>query len=260
MRELAPDPRLQAVVRGYWQADWSPPPTPEQHQQMPQHLWHLAFCSADSWEGSAGGLWTPAPAATLQPIRAQSEMIWTRGFSRRLVAQLYPWAVQQLFGRALADPSKLAEAPEAQAIRALLTLGDWSAAQETLEDWLLRLQHAHATEAGKGVQAAQRLYATPGQAKIGVLADELNLCPRQLEREFKREVGTTPKTLARLIRFDALTDRMMATPDLVLTTLAYDLGFSDQAHLSKEFQQLTQMSPSAFQVQVELRRAGEVVG
>lgn len=246
VRQLAPPPLLQGVVEMFWQFEGPPQSEPQQHQQFAQHLWHLSFCGDDSWQLGGHGLWQQAPAAELQPLRLGSDFVTTRGYQKRMAAELYPWAVRQLFGWALDRPPELAAARESQAIRALLTLGEWDAALETLHDWLTRLFLAGGREGGKGVQAARKLYASPGGARIGDLAEELQVSQRQLEREFQAEIGVTPKTLARLVRFDAALGQLIDSPASNLATLAYDLGFADQSHLTREFRALTLMTPSAF--------------
>jgi len=56
----------------------------------------------------------------------------------------------------------------------------------------------------------------------------------------------SPKALARLIRFDEAHTRLWNAPRQSLTTLAYELGYADQAHFSREFRALAAIPPSAF--------------
>jgi AraC-like DNA-binding protein len=87
------------------------------------------------------------------------------------------------------------------------------------------------------------LRATGGRMRVGALADALGCSPRHLGNAFAAEVGVPPKTAARLIRFEAARARVADVP---LARLAADHGFSDQAHLSREFRELGGAPPTAF--------------
>ena len=66
------------------------------------------------------------------------------------------------------------------------------------------------------------------------------------------EVGVNAKTLARLIRFEEVRNRLWLEPKVSLAQLAYELGFADQAHLTREFRALSYMTPRTFGQFVQL--------
>lgn len=115
-----------------------------------------------------------------------------------------------------------------------------------LSDLLLaRLEPAR--EPGRQVREAVRLiYATCGRLRVRWLADQVNLSLSQLEREFKRHVGVGPKLLARQARVSALAAEATRVPNPDLAWLAYRYGFSDQAHLTREFGELMGLTPGSF--------------
>jgi AraC-like DNA-binding protein len=79
---------------------------------------------------------------------------------------------------------------------------------------------------------------------VGALARELAISERQLRRRFYAAVGYGPGTLARVLRFRrflGLVDR--GRDDLA--GLAFDAGYADQAHLTRESRRLTGLSPRA---------------
>jgi AraC-like DNA-binding protein len=69
---------------------------------------------------------------------------------------------------------------------------------------------------------------------------------RQLQRQFDETTGVSPKTLARTIRFEAIRERLMFDPNANLTELAYEFGYTDQAHFIKDFRAFTDKTPSEF--------------
>jgi AraC-like DNA-binding protein len=90
----------------------------------------------------------------------------------------------------------------------------------------------------------QRLHSNNGNFKLMELEYKLGITSRQLERVFKSRVGLRPKDIGRFIRMNAAFATLSERPNLSLTNLAYQLGYFDLAHFSKDFRQLTGLSPS----------------
>jgi AraC-like DNA-binding protein len=94
--------------------------------------------------------------------------------------------------------------------------------------------------------AAQMLYREKGQFRVSELAEYCDLSARQLERQFQNIVGVSPKTLARTIRFEEIRNRLMFNPETSLTDLAYEFGYTDQAHFIRDFKEFTGKTPGEF--------------
>lgn len=92
-------------------------------------------------------------------------------------------------------------------------------------------------------RAAMRLCAQPRLA-TDTLADEQHVSRRQLERDFMRFIGTSPRHLARVAQVQAVSRRGQAGAGLA--DIAADIGFADQAHMSRVVQQLTGLTPRRF--------------
>jgi AraC-like DNA-binding protein len=92
------------------------------------------------------------------------------------------------------------------------------------------------------------LLATRGAVPIGELARETGWSARHLDNRFRAEIGLTPKTAARVIRFDRarrmLMGRVSAGHPPDLARLAAAGGYYDQAHLAREFRGLAGVPPS----------------
>jgi AraC-like DNA-binding protein len=88
-----------------------------------------------------------------------------------------------------------------------------------------------------------RIEADRGSLRIGDLEKSTGLSARQLERKFAQNIGISPKTFARVVRFKsvvAAADRP-DPPDWV--RLAGDFGFADQPHLVREFKTFSGLTP-----------------
>jgi AraC-like DNA-binding protein len=89
-------------------------------------------------------------------------------------------------------------------------------------------------------EAARRL----GRQDVGAVARELAISERQLRRRFQAAAGYGPKTLARILRFRRVVDAIDGGRN-DLATLAFDAGYADQAHLTRETRRLAGLPPAA---------------
>lgn len=90
------------------------------------------------------------------------------------------------------------------------------------------------------LEQAQRLYP------IAKLADVSYLSLRQLERNFIKYVGISPKTYFRMQRFLHLLHAKYEDPCQKWGSLAHEFGFYDQMHLVREFRNFLKVRPSSF--------------
>lgn len=100
------------------------------------------------------------------------------------------------------------------------------------------------------VWAWRRLRATGGAIRVDELAAELGWSRRHLARRFREQVGTSPKTAARVLRFERFT-ALLADRTPSLAVLAATAGYADHAHLSRETRALTQWTPSELATRFE---------
>lgn len=99
---------------------------------------------------------------------------------------------------------------------------------------------------GNWVKEASLWLAQPGNGRIQTLSTELRISPRQLSREFSRQVGITPKGFLQVMRFRnvfraAYTQHIHSWMDLVHLG-----GWYDQAHFCNDIYELTGLTPTAF--------------
>lgn len=79
-------------------------------------------------------------------------------------------------------------------------------------------------------------------ARVSVLAAELGLSERQLQRRVLAAVGYGPKTLARIARLR----RLIELTEEPLAARALSAGYASQAHMSDDVRALTGMTPVRF--------------
>lgn len=128
----------------------------------------------------------------------------------------------------------------------MLYAGSISACTEIIEEYLLPLAIKRRPVPGITEQIAQELIQRKGQACVRDLAAKNYLSARQLERNFKKEIGVSPKTYSRMIRLHSLIQSKISNPAAKWTTLAYEYNFFDQMHFIREFNDFLELNPSKF--------------
>jgi AraC-like DNA-binding protein len=99
------------------------------------------------------------------------------------------------------------------------------------------------TELDSATAIAVRLFQrSAGQLSVRDAAAKLGIGQRRLERAFLDRVGTSPKRFARILRFRTAYRALAAGSPQI--RVALDAGYSDQAHLLRDFRELAGASPS----------------
>ena len=89
------------------------------------------------------------------------------------------------------------------------------------------------------------IHATNGQIGIYELSKRNFTTVRQLERNFKKLIGISPKEYANIIRFQhALSLITSSGRTRSLLDIAFECGYYDHSHLSNEIRRITGLSPS----------------
>lgn len=83
-----------------------------------------------------------------------------------------------------------------------------------------------------------------GHATIRAAIEDSGYSHRHFITLFRRAVGLSPKCYLRILRFQRALERMRGKAPLAQVALAS--GFSDQAHFTREFREISGMSPSAY--------------
>ena len=107
-------------------------------------------------------------------------------------------------------------------------------------------------------EAVSRIEASDGQLAISDVASGLSISERQFQRRFRAAVGLTPKQFSRIRRFRACARNMIAERPEEWGRVATAYGFSDQAHLTREFATLSGRPPTTLERYIALIEHGEV--
>ena len=70
---------------------------------------------------------------------------------------------------------------------------------------------------------------------------------RTLNRHFKRKVGLSPKSYAKILQIQFVAELLDANPDISFQDLAYRAGYFDPSHLAHDIQEKRLRTPVQFQ-------------
>jgi AraC-like DNA-binding protein len=85
-----------------------------------------------------------------------------------------------------------------------------------------------------------------GTIAILALSEQLGMSQKHLISQFKRIVGVSPKSLARIYRFQRVLNAVNPTCPVDWTAIAHDALYYDQSHFNRDFESFTGLTPSSY--------------
>jgi AraC-like DNA-binding protein len=95
-------------------------------------------------------------------------------------------------------------------------------------------------------QACQYIFSSEGEYSAQDLVKLIGYSERQIERKFKKQVGITPKTLSRIVRFQKFLATTRTPNTLTLADAAAACGYYDQSHFIRDFTKFSGVSPMKY--------------
>jgi AraC-like DNA-binding protein len=261
-QEFLPHASLRDYVKCFWFLERDYTLQDPNEEVIPDACIELIFNFGAAYVLQTDGLRErEMSAAFLIGLQNKPLLFRSSGTVQIVAARFYAWGALPFLAIQAQPPSNppvtLGDEWQALATRleTKVQAGDYEGAVARLEDFLIG-KRLTATVDLKQIQiAAQMLYHQKGQFRVAELAEYCSLSTRQLQRQFHDVAGVAPKALARTIRFEAIRNRLMSDPDANLTELAYDFGYSDQAHFIHDFKQFVDRTPGEFAAEMRAFQA-----
>ncbi|WP_414941949.1 AraC family transcriptional regulator [Amycolatopsis sp. cmx-11-51] len=114
------------------------------------------------------------------------------------------------------------------------------------EELLLAKHPALTAAARTAIEAVETIAAEPAITRVGELSSRTGLSQRSLQRLFAEHVGTAPKWAIQVYRLNEAAARIAAEERPDYAELATVLGYSDQAHLIRDFRSVTGWVPTEY--------------
>ena len=212
----------------------------------------IYFLDPPSVDSPAGR--RPLPRCTLIPLLRRPLHLAASGVVRCAAVRLHAWTAGLLLSQADASISNWHDATTAfgphvlSSVLAALRTGAWTEVTRCF-DAALQAALAGPPPAAANLAAARSLVALPHGARgIGTadLARRQGRSRRQVERGVRRVTQRSPKQLSSLARFQFVRDTLWARPAVELAALAFEAGYADQAHLTRQFRRYAGQTPGEF--------------
>ena len=191
----------------------------------------------------------PLPSPFVVGLLNQPAVFYARNRLEIMAVRCFPWTVFDLLGLpAGKDGVRLLEHPIAQLHPALMKQirgGRPAEAVGQATQYFLRARSRAALD-NRLCKAGLAMTAANGTLPVSQVAAAAHATVRTLERKFKQAAGYTVKDVSGLMRFEQVRNHLWLHPEASLAGLAPELGYTDQAHLSREFKRYSGTTPAAF--------------
>ncbi|MES1249999.1 MAG: AraC family transcriptional regulator [Chitinophaga rupis] len=122
------------------------------------------------------------------------------------------------------------------------------------ENWLLSVANFNQPIEAIISFAVARITQSPTLLSLEDIAAKSGYSQKQFIHIFKTHLGQTPKVYQRITRFNRVLQEIEKTQSVHWTRLCLDLGYYDQAHFIREFQEFAGFNPKDF-----LKQRGEYI-
>jgi AraC-like DNA-binding protein len=247
-RRFAASEALSDLVETFWIGRWDlRGQAPHETELLSDPCVNFVFEEGGRHAGSrVVGVWTRLWRRTLEgqgfvrgvKLRAGAVRAFVRDPAHRFSNRVTPLA--SVFGSQVAKLE-----------RAVLDPQDDGEALGNFEAWLVeRRIEADAPSIRLAIALVDRIAKDPEITTVERLAAVAGVGSRSLQRLFRDFVGASPKWVIRRNRLQEVASRLERGQAPTLTALAATLGYSDQAHLARDFKSVVGKSPSDFAASV----------
>jgi AraC-like DNA-binding protein len=248
---IAPVPLLAADVNCFWTLEQDQDSFNTEEFLPDSYTEVIINVGAPLLLETASGL-VNVPRAFVNPLQDKPLRFRTTGYCQMISMKLYPWALQPILNID-ADPSSVhiigLDAKWQQFAASLTRVMAHHGYEEAIncyQEYICNIAYKGKHDLTPIRTAGHTLRRSQGQIRMTDLAAQSYLSSSQFERRFKHYTAVSPKTYARMIRFEAVRAALVMGPLSRLADVAHDYGYSDQAHLIREFKSFADCTPRDF--------------
>jgi len=248
-QEIEPPAALRDTIKCFWYDDWEFGELPTSFEVLPDGYAEIIFYFGSACSISTESGLQPLSSPFMVGLLSQPVLFHAQNRLEVIGIRCFPWTVFELLElpagqdsvRVFAHPIAQLQAPLAAAIRA----GRVAEAMAQVAAYFgqARARPASASLLGK---AGGAMHTANGTLPVSQVAAAAHATVRTLERKFKQAAGYTVKDVSGLMRFEQVRNHLWRHPGANLAGLAQELGYTDQAHLSREFKRYSGTTPAAF--------------
>ncbi|HVC38980.1 MAG TPA: AraC family transcriptional regulator [Candidatus Dormibacteraeota bacterium] len=247
-----PIPALEGLIDRFWAAQWDLPEGVEHIQRLLTHPG--ANLSVGRPDAGTGRRQESAIEARLNGVARRLTTRTLRGRGFAVAAMTAPGGVGAFItGSASQFTDRVVPlgvaigVDEEHLIREIAEQDEESARVDRLADSLAHAVNRARAPAARAVAEVARLAETDRTVRsLGDLAARAGVSQRGLQRNFLREAGVSPMWVVRRYRLLEAAETVRAGGRVSWADVAAHLGYSDQAHLIRDFRAAVGQTPAAY--------------
>lgn len=246
---------LKSLVSCYWTLEVPKQDEPQKQRIVPDGCIEMAFILGDDIKRyTSDNEFILQPRAMVLGQTIEPFYIEPTGFVKTFAVRFYPYGFANFVTEAISDLvnketplNKLFEKKSANHLAQKISNAENTEQRiRSVENFLLKRLNDEKTIDKIVKNTVDSLLSTNGTASINSILKKDLSKRRQLERNFKKQIGVSPKQLGKVIRLQAAL-KMVLNPKLKnLTDIAYESEYFDQAHFIKDFKAFTGINPEGF--------------
>ena len=248
-QEFPPPETLQDTIKCFWYNRRASGELQSSFEVIPDGYAEIIFHFSDDFSISNNGNLQPLPSPFMMGLLNQPVVFHTDNRLEIIGIRCFPWTVFDLLGlQPGKDGVRIFEHPIARLqpiLNRLIHDGRIDEAVARLTQYFLNARPGIASDSVLS-KAGVVMSSANGAIPVSQVAAAAHATVRTLERKFKQSSGHTVKDVSGLMRFEQVRNHLWHYPDVNLVGLAHELGYTDQAHLSREFKRYSGTTPAAF--------------
>jgi AraC-like DNA-binding protein len=255
-REYQPHPDLASIVDCYWSLEVPASNNPEKQRILPDGQIEMAFILGDDIKRytSEDGPFIIQPRAMILGQTTKPFYIEPTGHVYTFAIRFYPLGfthfvaggIKNLANKETPIASLFGQEKSLELEQEIIQATNVNGRIKIIEDFLVTELNNQSTIDNIIKSTVDTLLSTKGSVSVNtILADDLSK-RRQLERNFAKNIGMSPKQLAKVIRFQASLKMLLNRDEKSLTGIAHECNYYDQAHFTKDFKEFTGVNPKDF--------------
>lgn len=217
-------------------------------QVLPDSSPNLIWLWQEGLSVQESGQWEALSTLSLSGLLTSKKQYVASVQTQGLIVKLKPWTLGLLKDQSAVESiNQSIRLPNNYAPAYPIPMSSLSVAAQTSAAWLQPIFDCYFSAKAvdqsiiKAIQCIER--SQPGP-RIKALAEQAAQCTRQFERRFKTATGLTPKQFVRNVRFERARNYLALGQSLLDVT--YACGYFDQTHFTREFKQISGMTPNRF--------------
>ncbi len=242
---IPPSPDLEPFVEHYWLVTWDLRGRAPHRQQILTHpCVHMTFTRYTTAGTSRSRIVGVVRGEFVEEIRDQGHVVGTQ-FRAGAFRALLGRPVSTITDRFVAVDEVFGAPGTAAAARIVAAPAPMEAVP--LVEEFLRSRHPRPDPAARRTeQVVAHIADHPAITRVDELARQVAMTPRRLQRLFEEYMGVGPKWVIQRFRLQEAAERAAQGIDVDWAELAAELGYADQAHLTRSFTSTIGMPPARY--------------